>query len=385
MKNTSLITLFELKQFKKFLRWQEIPTFYDNHGLEQDSMPLGYPIFETRHKSNNQIDLFIENEWKNVELKKIEDGNIVYKYKKKEFKKQYNKYIVAPSGVFTKYNWADTPKIEKAELTDKFKLSDYNQYLNNHTIHKASTKIERIDVPYITFKISYYNSSAKWVDYFDSILATFHIADPRINVENIKSIQPYYNNPIAISHRWLHHDHPDPKQLQFNDFLRICEELDILDIQPFFIDYCSLPQLPRSESEEELFQFQIVALNDYFKKQTIILPMGAIDYHKRAWCMIEFFISSKHESILNMSDIEDVLKQAFDMTQQYNQIFSWNTEAIKKHNADFTSWSKNLENVMIHNTRIEKEKSIKKYFESLEITNKEDRKYIASFLDKDIL
>jgi hypothetical protein len=184
-----------------------------------------------------------------------------------------------------------------------------------------------VSPPYVCFEIRYADErgGSGWT--FQNI----HVADPRIIVEGIKWRQPYYNSPIALSHGWLGIDEPDPDGSHYQESMTYCEKMQFLDCQTFFIDYCSLPQPPRSVTEEELFQERLLEANRYYRKSCLVLTEGAADYATRAWCMFELFVSSRGNAIINKVDLEGKLKDAFDLTRSFGQASAHTFNTRWKH------------------------------------------------------
>jgi hypothetical protein len=114
---------------------------------------------------------------------------------------------------------------------------------------------------------------------------TFHVADPRLIVNGVRRPRPLFNTPIAVSHRWADIDHPDRSEL-----LERATALKLHPMQPFVIDYCSLPQKPWTPKEQEIFAQNLIPFHRAFTTSSIIIEHGAEDYGTRAWCMLELIL-----------------------------------------------------------------------------------------------
>mmetsp|Transcript_51859 Transcript_51859/g.162575 ORF Transcript_51859/g.162575 Transcript_51859/m.162575 type:complete len:397 (+) Transcript_51859:176-1366(+) len=112
---------------------------------------------------------------------------------------------------------------------------------------------------------------------------------------------------LALSYRWLTKEHPDPDGVQLGKVLGFLDEMVLavfrsreeaatraeLDIGILW-DYMSLPQHPRSATEQDLFLRGLKAINRLYgsTERTLTLqliddPDGSHPYHKSGWCRFE--------------------------------------------------------------------------------------------------
>ena len=296
-----LITLFELNSLGGFTRNQDLVRLL---GSSVTEMPVGYPLFPTRIQSSKDIDLFINDRWERVEYVARDQDHIHYRNRSLENKTEFSKYCVAPAGLFTSYR-GDTSTIGSATLSKNYKQPS--------GAFVTGSEIQNLNPPYVTFRIEYADGRGSSGWYFE----TFHIADPRVQVDGVMSIQPFYNSPIAISHRWLSDNHPDPDGVHFRELLALAKTMQLLDCQTFFIDYCGLPQSPRTLDENTLFRRQLLDANSFYRQSTVILVEQTDDYEMRAWCMFEMILSAIRNAILNKDAVAGKLKAAFDLSRSF--------------------------------------------------------------------
>jgi hypothetical protein len=143
-----------------------------------------------------------------------------------------------------------------------------------------------VDWPYLTFKASSYHPKVQNFELEKLWHGTYtvHAADPRVRVKGIASRECWFNTTIALSHRWLGSpEHPDPERLQHRELLKLCDDLGLQDTQAFLIDYCSLPQSPRTPEEQAWFLENLPGFQSQHKCVTLVLSTGATDYATRAW------------------------------------------------------------------------------------------------------
>jgi len=76
-----------------------------------------------------------------------------------------------------------------------------------------------------------------------------HAADQRVRVPGMTAREPWFNPTIAISHRWLRPDHRDHECAQHAELTTLCEQTGYHETQSFLINFCSLPQAPRTAQE----------------------------------------------------------------------------------------------------------------------------------------
>src|SRR5262249_21500984 len=157
--------------------------------------------------------------------------------------------------------------------------------------------------------------------------------------------------------------HPDPEGRQHREFLALCETLGVHDNQTFLIDYCSLPQHPRSGEETEWFREQLPGFQAQFKYVTLVLNTGSEDYAARAWCMFELILTSLSQArrpvLLNHDALDGPLAAAAAKARQHVQESVWNQQHVAKlvagglTTANFNKWARDPMNVAIYNTAID--------------------------------
>jgi len=314
---TSLVTLFELKSLGRFSRYQDRVPRLDGAGSKY---PLAYPLFATGLNPNKYVDLLLKDaqsrqaRWELVEFITRKDGDIYFRQGSREDKVPFSKYGIAPAGLYTAYD-GDVSTIDAARLSEDYK-PPYEAFI-------SGSEVQSVSAPYVTFKIDEAYGRGSWGWTYE----TFHVADPRIEVPGVVPVKPFYNSPIAVSHRWLSENHPDPNGMHCRELLALSENMGLLDCQTFFIDYCSLPQSPRTSEEDALFRRELPHANRYYQQSTIILIEEVDDYDARAWCMFEMILSSVRNAILNKDTVEGKLKAAFDLARSFVDTSRANFEA----------------------------------------------------------
>jgi hypothetical protein len=222
---------------------------------------------------------------------------------------------------------------------------------------------------------------------------TVHVADPRVIVEGVASREPWFNTTIAISHRWLHPDHPDPNGELYRELMILCETLGLHDNQAFLIDYCSLPQQPRSPEETDWFREQLPGFQTQFKYVTLVLNTGSADYSSRAWCMFELMLAAmsraQRPTLLNHDRLEKPLQDARDLAATYLKHAGWNQQEMLRSfrhgisNTSFAQWAANSVNVGLYNAAIDGKREILEKFENeLAVTDPNDRPIIIDLLKR---
>ena len=374
-----LITLFELQKLGEFTRYQDRDSKFCSDSSDVHSE---YPLFETRLKKNRYIDLLIKSKWELVEFVSFSKNIINYRQGPLEDSIPYSEYGIAPAAVYTSWQ-GNQSDINSASLSKDYELS----YEGSIT----SSEVVNISPPYITFLIE---SRKEFVS--KRTEETFHITDPRISVPKIAPNYPFYNSPIGVSHRWINGNEPDRDQQQFKELMNICNEMNFHSCQTFFIDYCSLPQNPRTDEEESVFRDQLPKMNRYYRTSTIVLKEGVNDYHTRAWCMFELILSSVRDSILNKDVLTGELDEAFQLARSFVDWRSYSFEAKRKHGIGFIpgtsispakmrSWWAHGGgiNLVMHNKEQEGKKKILGWFEDhdLKSADMNDIPIIVELLD----
>lgn len=388
----SVITLAELKGLGEFVRWQDL----DRRVAELTAagrLPNGYPIVPSR-LPGDVIDLCIGERWRQVRFVKMEgarssgDLRVVYEDSGAEKSTRYDRYDVAPAGHFTEWDGPRPQTAADATLLPEFELAQ-----QGHVIHSQSLQVD--EWPYLTFRVESFHPKARWVDREDMWGASYtvHAADPRVRVEGVVPCEPWFNTTIAVSHRWLSPDHPDPDGAQLRELLALADRLGLHDNQALLIDYCSLPQQPRSQEQATWFSEQLPGFQEQFKYVTLVLNTGSADYSTRAWCMFELMLAAmsraERPTLLNHDQLDLPLRGARELAANYVKEAGWNQDGMMKAfrhgltNATFAQWAKDPMNVALYNASIDKRRAIIEKFENeLAVTDPNDRPLIIDLIEK---
>jgi len=98
-----------------------------------------------------------------------------------------------------------------------------------------------------------------------------------------------FQNLLVVSHRWLTILDPDPDSEQLREVQNFIKGSNYTHV---FYDYSSLPQHPRTDSENEQFDKDIASMNSLYENHDVlILQNGSSDYHTRGWCFMEWCLS----------------------------------------------------------------------------------------------
>ena len=389
----SPITLAELRLLGRFVRWQDVGRLVDELAAAK-RLPQGYPLVPSRLPSNGTVDLLLGGRWRQVKFIRLEGtplgGNqrVVYFDEGAEKTARYGWFGIAPAGHYTEWNEPNPGKLDGAELTDRFELAQ-----QDHRIHSQALVEE--DWPYLTFEAASYHPKARWVDREDMWTGryTVHAADPRAKVNGVAAREPWFNTTIAVSHRWLRPDHPDPDGAQLRELLALCEGLGLHDTQTFLIDYCSLPQQTRGPNEETFFRDHLPGFQARFKHVTIVLNTGSADYATRAWCMFELMLASlsraARPTLLNHDRLEGALRAAREEAERYVKHSVWNEQQMLQAfasgvtNASFKRWTGDLTNVGLYNaSRQGRQEILDKFEKELAVTEPNDRPLILGLLKR---
>lgn len=389
----SRITLAELRSLGEFVRWQDVgPRVSDLIAAKR--LPDGYPLVRTRVPASGTIDLCIGGRWRQVEYLRTEgtrlggDRRIVYLCEGLERSIPYDWYGVAPAGHFTEWRGPRPDTLAGAELLDRYELAQ-----QDHVIH--SQALEAVDWPYLIFKATSFDPKARWVEREDMWTGSYtvHVADPRVKVEGVVSREPWFNTTIAVSHRWLSPDHPDQDGEQYRELLTLSEILGLHDNQAFLIDYCSLPQKPRTPDEAERFREQLPGFQRQFKYVTLVLNTGSAGYATRAWCMLELMLAATscapRPTLLNHDRLDEPLREARQLAESYLERTGWNRQQMSKAfrggltRAAYAKWSSDLVNVALYNAALDGRREIlDKFRVELEVTDPNDRPLILDLLER---
>lgn len=387
----SPITLAELKMFGKFVRWQDIKTRISDL-LAAKRLPDGYPLVPSRLPASGAIDLCIDGRWQQVKYLRMEgtqswgDRRIVYQDEGKEDSIRYDWYSVAPIGHFTEWKGLQPEPFTGAELLAQYDLVHHDDVMHSQTL-------KSVDWPYLTFEVTSYDRNARWVEREDMRTRSYtvHAADPRVKLQGVVSREPWFNTTIAVSHRWLRPDHPDPDGEQFRELLALSESLGLHDNQTFLIDYCSLPQQPRSEEEAIWLRENLPGFQAQYKYVTIVLNTGSADYSTRAWCMLELILAALSRAsrpvLLNHDKLDAPLSAATKLAQKYVQESIWNQQGMLKAfpggmtGAGFAKWARDPINVALYNASIDGRRKILEKFENeFEVADPNDRPIILKLI-----
>jgi hypothetical protein len=389
----SPITLAELKGLGEFVRWQDIEARVAEL-VAAKRLPNGYPLVASRLPASGLVDLCVGGRWQQVKFVRMEgtqfvgDRRIVYLDNGIEKTARYDWYVVAPAGHYTEWTGPRPESLSGAKLLDEFKLVQ-----DGHVIH--SQQVIEEDWPYLTFQVRSYHSQARWVELQDMWTGeyTVHAADPRVKVEGVMPREPWFNTTIAVSHRWLRPDHPDPDRVQFSELMKICESLGLHDNQAFLIDYCSLPQEPRKPEEALWFRDNLPGFQTQYKYVTIVLNTGSADYSTRAWCMLELMLAvmnrAPEPTLLNHDRLDEPLRAARELAESYIKDSKWNQMEMLKAfgsgltNVTFAQWARDPINIALYNAALDEKNNIIEKFESeLAVMDPNDRPLIVSLLKR---
>jgi hypothetical protein len=217
----------------------------------------------------------------------------------------------------------------------------------------------RVSGPYRTFSIKTYDPMARWVD--ESDMRTFavnvHMLDSRVRIDGVRSRPPLYNVVLAVSHRWLSAAEPDPNGVQFRELMQLCDSLELHDCQSFAIDFCALPQKPRSADEEEVFRRELPGFQRLFGRHVIVLGEGSEDYGTRGWCMLELMQASVQKALLNPDVLQGGLAEAYELAKGFADSSRWHVQGMNAASArggrdPIRSWMSDLANVGLYNQAI---------------------------------
>jgi hypothetical protein len=387
------ITLAELRELGEFPRWQDLNERVAGL-IAARRLPMGYPLIPTRLPANAFIDLCVNWRWQKVKFLREEgsamggDHRIVFQEDGAERALRYDWHGVAPAGYFTDWRKPSPASFEGAKLLETFELAQ-----NGHVIHTQS--LESVDWPYLTFEAVSFHPKARWVERENMWTGSYtvHAADPRVHVEGIVPREPWFNTTIAVSHRWLRPDQPDPERIQHQELMKLSDELGFHETQAFLIDYCSLPQAPRTAEEQAWFQENLPGFQSQYKHVTLVLNSGAADYATRAWCMFELMLAAMSRAprptLLNHAHLDAPLRAARDLAAGYLKQSGWNQQGMLGAfgggltNQSFAKWTRDPMNVMIYNAVINGRRAIFEKFEKeLDVSEPADRLLIADLLKR---
>lgn len=384
------VTLAELKSLGRFVRRQDIESRTSDRLAKQD-LPAGYPLVASRLPTDGLIDLCVAGRWRQVMFVRMDgdggtgDRRVVYLDGTREESRPYDWYAVAPAGHFTDWSGARPEGVAAATLNDRYELAQ-----QGHVIH--TQELESEDWPYLTFAVSSFDPRARFVEHMWRGSYTVHAADPRVDVDGVAPREPWFNTTIAVSHRWLRPDHPDPDDVQYRELLALCDDLALHDSQTFVIDYCSLPQRPRTPDEEGWFREHLPGFQSQFKYVTLVLNTGAADYATRGWCMLELMLAAMSRAprptLLNHDRLDEPLVEARDLALRYLEDSGFNQQQMVRSfggaglsHASFATWARDPMNVALYNSWVEGRRTISGLFEhELDVTDPRDIPIILDLL-----
>ena len=275
-----MISLCELERLGSLTRWQDIRERLRN--AEQECGPLhNYPLFRWSEPASD-IDVFDGSRWKRVGFRAWDGKRITYEHDGKVEQLEFHRDTVAPAGYFTDFR-ASEFNVSNASLSTGTTLP------GNHWVVVDSAPVH-VEWPYITLRVKQCPPANVVASTYSEGNYNFHIADPRLTINGETRPPLRFNSPIAVSHRWLDDGHPDPSGAQYRELLDRAAGMKLHPMQPFLIDYCSLPQKPWTAAEQETFAREILPFHTAFSSSSIIIKNGSEDYGTRAWCMLELIL-----------------------------------------------------------------------------------------------
>lgn len=385
----SPITLAELKLLGGLVRWQEVgPRVAELVAAKR--LPHGYPLVATRLATDGLVDLCSGDRWRQVAFVGMAgsrmggDYRILFREDGAEKTTPYDWYRIAPAGHFTEWKGARPESLKGAQLREGFELVQRDHHLQSQSLAKE-------EWPYLTFKTESFNMNAVNFEGMTHGSYTLHAADPRVKIDGITPREPWFNTTIAVSHRWLTPEHPDPEGVQYRELLEICETLNLHDNQALLIDYCSLPQHPRTPEEAVWFRDNLQGFQTQFKYVTVVLNTGSDDYSTRAWCMLELMLAAmskaKNPTLLNHDRLDKPLNEARELAEHYLKHSVWNQQQMLRGfgggltMSSYRDWSRDLTNVALYNASIEgRRKIVEKFENELAVTEPNDRAIVVKLL-----
>jgi hypothetical protein len=175
------------------------------------------------------------------------------------------------------------PVIKRTELM-KFSRIPRNQDVK-HLIFKKTI----IDIKYKKMILLVMTMIVSLASIFVGIYANFQQSYIIVLISIIPypliMIVDFYNRRIlVVSHRWKMMGNPDPQGTTIREVLSYDKEY-------IFIDYCCLPQWPRTEIENQEFK-EYLKIMSIFYSNCQIGKIITEDYYKRAWCVFESIMST---------------------------------------------------------------------------------------------
>jgi hypothetical protein len=309
----------------------------------------------TRAPVDDTVDLFVERRWRRVRVVRFDGEHLTWRDGREEHQWLLDRDAVAPAGRYTAWQ-GDASRAQDARLREGFRP------LRRHEVMRDAT-LESVDGDYVTFRVRSFDPNARWVEHLTEDAYTFHVADPRVEVPGVRPLPHSHHAPIAVSHRWLTREHPDPQGAQFAEFLTACEREQLHDAQTFLIDWCALPQRPRTPREAAAFRRELPVFQAHFGRQVMVLNEGAEDYRLRAWCMLELMAASVGGHVLGADAMSPALADAHGLAREYTKIDRFHWDNIRRSRADAAAFVRDPVHVAIHNARVNKHREIVEMFE----------------------
>jgi len=169
---------------------------------------------------------------------------------------------------------------------------------------------------------------------------------------------------VSVSYCWWSREHPDPDALQATHLRQVLEEFmaTYKCNAALFLDYCSLPQMPRTSDEDACFKRCLENMHIWYAHRRIKvwllrgLALGTRKYRFRGWPTFELAVSTMaHER----KDVIDIT--SFSMTQDYVA---------------------NLRRLQVKRPPVERPDEFRKALDKLEFSNPEDKEVVASLYAK---
>ena len=381
------VSLGELRRLNGFVRCQEIPTTLQS--LEREHGILRrYPLFDGWSEPDREIDIFDGRYWRRVRFLKKENDQIVWEDDEGTGLLAMNPYVVAPAGYFTDF---DAPEVDLSDVKISYNAEIPGKAAIIHDWVTHSSKLLHVHWPYVTLLLKFIPPDAKVATRNIQTPFTFHVADPRLTGNTgVSKPPPQFNSPIAVSHRWLDAPHhPDLSGHQFDELLARAEEMRLHEYQPFLLDYCALPQKPRTEPEDEQFERQLNAFHRVFKSgSSMIIRKGAKDYQRRGWCMLELMLIALSESLADHPEeltgtpklppgVDEAWQKMWQKTTNYVRLRkAWMTRSAEFYNKgkDFYGDDPSNENAAFYHTaQKQREEIIRSFEEEYELEDETDR------------
>ena len=378
-----LISLGELQRLGELVRWQEVRE--QLRTAERESGPLrNYPLFRGWSEPDSDVDVFDGSSWKRVVFRSWDDKLITYEHEGEVKQLEFHRNSVAPAGHFTDFHEPEF-EISSAELST-------GTTLPGDTWMVVSSQLVRVEWPYVTLFVKQCPPNALGSASSEGSYA-FHVADPRLIVNGVKRPPSHFNSPIAVSHRWREVDHPDRSGTQYRELLDRAAAMKLHPMQPFLIDYCSLPQKPWTPGEQETFTRNLLPFHEAFSKSSIIIEHGAEDYGTRAWCMLELiliaiegWLADGPEKLSKAPELPFGLEKAWEQAENFLKLAN---ESVMNFGRAFTASPRDPWNAYYSNSRSmafqhAKEKQRRKLLQlfdtELEVTDPSDRPRIKKIL-----